>query len=171
MVMWMFLWKVLPLLLLLFLLPLCALSYQNEVEDEPLVHSSYYMALRPNYEKSRWVFEEGTDRLVGYAMWDEIKHRFTIFDLNGKYNGYYQGTVDSFYPGFYVQYLRYGQDNEYSHGITVMPGGRPKTPTNPYGELGGQWVFNEYGNIPIPDPLPDPGRTPLDKIDDLLYNY
>lgn len=171
MVMRMPLWKVMLPVAVLVLAPLCAACYQNEVEDEPLIYSDYRIALRPNYQGGRWVFEEGTDRLIGYAMWDNIKHRFTVFDLDGKYHGFYQGTVDSFYPGYYVQYLRYAHNDKYSHGITVLPGGRPKTATNPYGELGGQWVVNEQGNIPIPDPMPDPGRSPLDKIDDLLYNY
>ncbi len=157
----------LVILAAVMLWPMHGTCSQNKVDDEPLVYSSFYIKGRPNYKGSRWVFESGTHRLIGYAMWDAVKRRFTVFDLKGRYYGFYQATIQGFYPGFYRQYLKYDKNNRYSYAVMALPGGRPLTAKNRYGELGGQWVLNDKGNITLPDTTPRPSATPLDGLDDL----
>ncbi|MFC1836631.1 hypothetical protein ACFL2Q_18235 [Thermodesulfobacteriota bacterium] len=143
---------------------------QREAETEPMKFTAYYISPRLNYLGARWVFQEGTHKLIGFAHWDEVNRRFTVFDLQGKYYGFYQATVDGFYRGYFRQFVRYGDENRYDYAITVSPGGRPIHERNPYGELGGVWIRNSMGNITLPDTTPKPDAPPTADVDALYYN-
>ncbi len=80
------------------------------------------------------------DKTVGYAPWDKINRRWTIFNLHGDYRGFIQAIigqqfikhqrVDIWYQ-YYTQYLWYFKDNIYRGVMIASLGGRPKTETLP----------------------------------------
>jgi hypothetical protein len=111
---------------------------------------------------------------VGYAPWDKINRRWTLFNMHGDYRGFIQAIVgqqfikhnkvDIWYQ-YYTQYLFYFKDNIYRGVMIASLGGRPKTEILPQGELGGSLDLYPIGNIPIPKPGPqlfiDPAKRPM----------
>lgn len=100
--------------------------------------------------------------IIGYAPWDKIKRRWTLFNLHGEYRGFIQATIgqqfikqkgaDLWYQ-YYTQYLYYFKDkfsdNTYRGVFVTSLGGRPRTSWNPEGELGGSLDLYPIGNIPL----------------------
>ena len=111
-----------------------------------------------NYTDNYWVIRIRDDKIVGYAPWDKINRRWTLFNLHGDYRGFIQAIigqqfikherVDIWYQ-YYTQYLWYFKDNIYRGVMIASLGGRPKTEILPYGELGGSLDLYPFGNIPV----------------------
>lgn len=120
--------------------------------QEPLETTNYYIAPRPNYAGSDWVFDQKNNKIIGYAPWDSVQRRWTLFTLTGKYAGFVQATLGATDPVHYKQYLKYDKDNRYKGVYIARLGGRPLTTDRPYGELGGTLDIYEVGNIPISRP-------------------
>ncbi len=135
--------------------------FDDPIPDEVLEEANFYVAPRPNYEGSFWVFDQSTNKLIGYAPWDPIKRRWTLFSLNAEYKGFMQATVGSTSPRHFTQYLYYGKENQYKGVFVAALGGRPVTQDLPYGELGGALALNEVGNIPLALPAYQPETDPL----------
>jgi hypothetical protein len=122
------------------------------IPREPLETRSYYIAARPNYAGSNWVFDQRNNKIIGYAPWDSVQRRWTLFTLTGKYAGFVQATLGATNPVHYKQYLKYDKDNRYKGVLIARLGGRPLTKDRPYGELGGSLDLYEIGNIPMTRP-------------------
>jgi hypothetical protein len=138
---------------LLALLVLPASGEFEVIPQEPLETTSYYIAHRPNYAGADWVFSQTNNRIIGYAPWDSVQRRWTLFTLTGKYAGFVQATIgEATYPIHYKQYLKYDKDNRYKGVLIARLGGRPLTKDRPYGELGGSLDLYEVGNIPTTPP-------------------
>lgn len=111
---------------------------------------------------------------VGYAPWDRINRRWTLFNMHGDYRGIIQAIVgqqfikhrrEDIWYQYYTQYLFYFKDNIYRGVMIASLGGRPKTEILPAGELGGSLDLYPIGNIPIPRDTPhiyiDPANRPM----------
>ncbi|MGP8284193.1 MAG: hypothetical protein ACLQT6_15955 [Desulfomonilaceae bacterium] len=128
--------------------------------DEKDITENTHFKITPmlNYTDNYWVIRIRDDKIVGYAPWDKINRRWTIFNLHGDYRGFIQAIigqqfikhqrVDIWYQ-YYTQYLWYFKDNIYRGVMIASLGGRPKTPNLPYGELGGSLDLYAFGNIPV----------------------
>jgi len=144
---------VLGLMAALLIAALPARGQFEVVQQEPLETTNYYIAARPNYAGSHWVFDQTNDKIIGYAPWDSVQRRWTLFTLTGKYAGFVQATVGATNPPHYKQYLKFDKDNRYKGVLIARLGGRPLTKDRPYGELGGSLDLYAVGNIPISPPL------------------
>lgn len=126
------------------------IPYILEEEKDNVDVIPYVLANRGNYENRRWIVSIRTGQIIGYAPWDDVSKRFTLFNLDSKYMGFVQATVGELRkPEDFTQYLRYDRDNDYTGVMIKSLGGRPRTPTLPFGELGGQ--LNPYliGNLAL----------------------
>ena len=103
--------------------------------QEPLETTSYYIAARPNYAGSDWVFDQTNNKIIGYAPWDSVQRRWTLFTLTGKYAGFVQATMGATNPLHYKQYLKYDKDNRYKGVLIARLGGRPLTKDRPCTEI------------------------------------
>lgn len=135
---------------------------------DPIDMEDVDIVQRPNYEGAWWLFVRHTNTPVGYARWDAIQRRYTLFNLKNRYKGFYQATVGNerrldYQPRWdeedrpeersqeYRQYVTYDKDNGYRGLIILTLGGRPAWPdVLPFGELGGQMALYRVGNIPLP---------------------
>lgn len=126
-----------------------ALPPGDSSPKEDLDEANFYLAPRPNYEGSQWVFDTKDNQIVGYGPWDAQKRRWTLFNLRGQYQGFIQATVGSTDPPHFRQYLWYDKDNRYKGVFVASLGGRPVSPDLPYGELGGGLNIYDKGNIPL----------------------
>jgi hypothetical protein len=135
---------------------------------------------------SYWVKRFTDNKIIGYAPWDRINRRWTLFNWNGEYRGFIQAVVgqqfikhqknDIWYQ-WYTQYLWYFADrtstNIYRGVLISSLGGRPKTEILPEGELGGSLDLYAIGNIPArpfePSILIDPIKAPMGI--DISINY
>lgn len=133
-----------------------------------------------------WVIRIRDNKIVGYAPWDRINRRWTLFNWNGEYRGFIQATVgqqfikhqkvDIWYQ-WYTQYVWYFTDrssiNIYRGVLISSLGGRPKTEILPQGELGGSLDLYAIGNIPTrpyePSIIIDPVKPPMGI--DISINY
>ncbi len=116
---------------------------------EPLERANFYIAPRLNYSGSYWIFDQTNNNVIGYAPWDTVRRRWTLFTLTGKYGGFIQATLGATKPPHYKQYLWYDRDNRYKGVFIAHLGGTPVTPEHPFGELGGWLEIYRIGNIPI----------------------
>jgi hypothetical protein len=125
-----------------------------------------------------WVIRIKDNKIVGYAPWDRINRRWTLFNWNGEYRGIIQATVgqqlikhekvDIWYQ-WYTQYVWYfsdrASDNIYRGVMIASLGGRPKTETLPKGELGGSLDLYQIGYVPgrpyEPAIFIDPAKRPM----------
>ena len=98
---------------------------------------------------------------VGYAPWDRIKRRWTLFNFHGEYRGFVQAIIGQQFIQherevewyqYYSQYLFYFKDNVYRGVLIAALGGRPRTPTLPYRELGGNLTLYHIGNFALSPP-------------------
>ena len=119
---------------------------------------------------------------VGYAPWDRINRRWTLFNMHGEYRGIIQAIVgqqfikhqrvDIWYQ-YYTQYLFYFKDNVYRGVMIASLGGRPKTETLPEGELGGSLDLYPIGNMPLKPPgisiYIDPAKRPMGIDISIIY--
>ncbi len=134
---------------LLAVLASAARAQFEVIPQEPLETTNYYIAHRPNYAGADWVFDQTNNKIIGYAPWDSVQRRWTVFTLTGKYAGFVQATLGATNPVHYKQYLKYDKDNRYKGVLIARLGGRPLTKDRPYGELGGSLDLYEIGNIPM----------------------
>lgn len=121
--------------------------------EEVLQNSNFRIEPRPNYQGASWLVEEGTGKIIGYAPWDAVNRRWTLFNLRGQYRGFLQATIGTPSPPHYKQFLYYDGHDRYKGVYIADLGGRPVTPHLPYGEIGGGLAYRAAGNIPVP--LPD----------------
>jgi hypothetical protein len=126
-----------------------AQSPDADSAKENLDEADFYLAPRPNYKGSHWIFSTRDNQIVGYGPWDSVKRRWTLFNLRGQYQGFIQATLGPTAPPSYRQYLWYDKDNRYKGVFIASLGGRPVTPDLPYGELGGGLNIYSKGNIPL----------------------
>lgn len=146
----------------------------------------FYIRERANYEGAQWVYDDRTHKLVGYAPWDPVQRRWTLFTLDGEYKGYIQATIgdDGFEyfrqqnefrsnlqydtrnerPPHFSQYLWYDSHNRYRGLFVKRLGGRPATLKRPDGELGGQLEIYRRGDIQSVSPLYQIQIHPLKKM-------
>jgi len=117
--------------------------------DEILDEADFYIEPRPNYQGSYWVIDQKSRKIIGYAPWDAVKRRWTLFNLGSQYRGFLQATMGDTEPPHLIQYLYYGTDGNYKGVFIADIGGRPVTPQRPYGELGGGLSLYPIGNIPM----------------------
>jgi len=137
---------------------------QTTEAAEVLASSKFRIAAAPNYEGAWWIYNVLNDKIIGYAKWDIVNRRYTLFDLKGGYGGFMQATVGDPRYQHYQQFLWYDPDNRYKGVFHLTLGGRPATPDeNPYGELGGVMLPYAIGNIPPPLPEYKPFTSPLEK--------
>lgn len=105
---------------------------------------------RIEYPGVSWVINVRNGERIGYAPWSTYNKRWTLFSLQSKYSGFVQATLGERAPHeHYRQFLRYDRDGRYEGMFVATPGGRPQTPDLPHGELGGQLVAYDIGNIPL----------------------
>jgi hypothetical protein len=144
-------------------------------DDKDITWGTHFRLERAlNYTETFWVVRTKDHKIVGYAPWDKIKRRYTLFNLHGENRGFLQATVgqqflkhrdtDVWY-NYYTQYLWYWTDNVYRGVFIITLGGRPKDDNLPNGELGGDMMLYALGNIPIKPPniftAIDPARRPM----------
>ncbi len=126
-------------------IPYIDISYAaNEAEANDITpKTSFNLERAINYSNRFWVTRNKDRKVVGYAQWDDISRRYTLFNFRDEYRGYAQATIgEQFYPGalkgqtphYYTQYLWYWPDNRYRMLAVIALGGRPKTDILPHGE-------------------------------------
>jgi hypothetical protein len=125
---------------------------EDSTPDESLDGAFFYIRFRPDYVRAAWVFEGETDRIIGYATWDALRRRWTLFTLKNRYSGFLQATLGTTSPPHYRQYLWYDKENRYKGLFVSRLGGRPISPDLPFGELGGERDLYARGNIPMRPP-------------------
>ena len=124
----------------------------------------FYISARPNYDGAQWVFDQDTDKLIGYAPWDPVNRRWLLFSLEGTYEGFIQATIGDLNPPHYTQYLWYDRENRYRGLFVTRLGGRPESPTLPDGELGGELIYYPLGDIQTTPPLYQKEVHPLREL-------
>jgi hypothetical protein len=142
-------------------LPLGATPIVSDKMKEELVEANFIIVPRPNYAGSFWIIDQADNNIVGYAPWDKIKRRWTLFNLRGDYQGFIQANTGSDDPPHYTQYLWYDKNNAYKGVFVASLGGRPTTPDLPYGEIGGNLNYYAKGNIPVQPPTYEIETDPL----------
>ncbi|AFM23669.1 hypothetical protein [Desulfomonile tiedjei] len=136
----------------------------DSTPEEVFAGADFYVIPRANYAGSFWVVDQSNNKIIGYAPWDPLKRRWTLFSLNSEYQGFLQATVGDTRPPHFTQYLYYDRDNRYKGVFIAALGGRPVTPELPNGELGGTLDLYEIGNIPVRLPDFEPEVDPLRKF-------
>ncbi|MGO9737419.1 MAG: hypothetical protein ACLPVO_08305 [Desulfomonilaceae bacterium] len=137
----------------------------NEAEGHDITLKTFFKLVPAiNYQDRLWVIRNQDLVRIGYATWDDITRRYTIFNLRNEYRGFIQATIgeqvigEAYYrPGashYYTQYLWYWKDNLYRMVSIATLGGRPPQRTFPpyklpYGELGHDLLNFAIGNIPL----------------------
>jgi hypothetical protein len=121
----------------------------QDVDKDEITAANFNIVPRPNYEGAQWIVNEADNKIIGYAPWDAVKRRWTMFNLRGLYQGFLQATIGSERPLDYRQYLWYDKSNRYMGVFIARLGGRPVSPELPYGELGGNLIYFKKGNVPI----------------------
>lgn len=150
------------IVLFVLIVPQTGTSQTTEAA-EVLASSKFRIAPAPNYEGGWWIYNVLNDKIIGYAKWDVVNRRYTLFDLAGGYGGFMQATVGDRHHEHYQQYLWYDRHNRYKGVFQLTLGGRPATSDeNPYGELGGVMLPYTSGNIPPPLPEYKPFTSPLE---------
>lgn len=159
---------------------------ETDALGTPQEMAYFYIRKRADYDGAEWVYDDRTHKLVGYAPWDPIQRRWTLFSLDGKYKGFIQATVgdDGFdyfrqqgdprsnfqfgvpneAPPHFRQYLWYDSHNKYRGLFVKRLGGRPPTVREPEGELGGQLEIYRRGDIQSVSPLYTIQVHPLKKL-------
>jgi hypothetical protein len=156
-------------------------------KPNPIETENFYFEPRPESPDTFWIVEESTNKPIGYAKWDPVLRRYTLFNFKNQYRGFYQATLGqrrhlSYQPyydtnftntfegaHYYQQYLGYDKNNRYIGVFILSLGGRPESPDVPFGELGGKMVLYKIGNIPVRYPESIQPFTPdYDILEDLL---
>ncbi|MCL5123282.1 MAG: hypothetical protein M1511_02055 [Deltaproteobacteria bacterium] len=169
-------------LVFIFLMSSCLLAQEvpfidtlHPPDEKDITESTLFKLTRMlSYSDTYLVVRIKDGLIVGYAPWDKINRRWTLFNLHGDYRGFIQAIVgqqfikhqkvDIWYQ-YYTQYLFYFKDNIYRGVMIASLGGRPKTETLPQGELGGSLDLYPIGNIPLKPPsisiYIDPAKRPM----------
>lgn len=140
-------------------IPYIDLSYAgNEAEGNDITLKTYFKLVPAiNYQDRFWVVRNKDLVRIGWAAWDSVYRRYTIFNLRDEYRGYLQATIGkhntkdkdgNILPHDFRQFLWFWGDNRYRMLAVRTLGGRPpKTYKLPYGELGGDLQNFAQGNI------------------------
>jgi hypothetical protein len=158
------------LLMVLIFLPIQGAAQVNENGFKAFEEGNFYIRGRDNLQNGFWVVEQFVNKRIGYALYDEVRRRYNVFDLKSRYWGFLQAVMVDFAPDeLYKQYLWYGPNSQYKGVFIRQLGGRslpyePEMPphlrrvgTGPpagsYGkELGGQWYPYAAGNVSLTPP-------------------
>lgn len=175
--------KIIGLSLGLIMLAACT-TYGQEIpffdvlhpkdEKDITISTRFRLARDITYNDRNWVVRIPDDTTVGYASWDRINRRYTLFNLHGDYRGIIQAIIGQqfikhervdIWHQDYRQFIFYFKDNVYRGVMIASLGGRPKTEKLPYGELGGSYDLYSIGNIPLSPPSTsiyiDPANRPM----------
>lgn len=161
-----------------------ALEAVRAVPENELAY--FYMRERPNYNGAQWIYDDRTHKIVGYAPWDPIQRRYTLFSLDGKYKGFIQATLGfdgiKYYrqakevrsnlqygvpneePPYFREFLWYDSKNRYRGLFVKRLGGRPAAIRLPDGELGGEMLNYNKGDVRSVSPIYQPEIDPLRKM-------
>lgn len=149
----------------------------NQAEGNDITLRTYFKLVPAiNYQGRSWVIRNQDGVRIGWAGWDDVNRRYTIFNLRDEYRGFLQATIGmhnvkdelgNILPHHYTQYLWYWSDNLYRMLAVRTLGGRPpKTYKLPYGELGGD--LQNYGDLNIAGIVPlrpvSAGGSPIEPI-------
>lgn len=88
-----------------------------------------------------WVYSTATNSLVGYALWDELRRRYSLFAMDRTFEGFMLARIGGPAPLQSVQFLYYDKDGKFLGVFVRTPGGRPRSQLVPMGELGGHLQF------------------------------
>jgi hypothetical protein len=148
------------------LLIVCSLSSAQDLlqeygPEEAMDFANFSFVPRPNYQGSFWIVDSATNKVIGYAPWNAQNRQWRLFNLKGEYKGLMQATIGSDRPPHYTQYAWYDKENRYKAAIVTRLGGRPRSPELPFGELGGEFLPYEIGNIPLEYPSVEIETDPL----------
>jgi len=130
-------------------------------DEKDITESTEFFLTPAEYADKFWVTRIPDGKTVGYAPWDRVKRRWTLFNLNDEYRGFVQATIGQQFIQherevewyqYYNQYLYYFKDNVYKGVLIAGLGGRPKSPTLPFRELGGNLVLYGIGNFALKPP-------------------
>ena len=143
-------------LLLIFMMAVLLFSNQDttvqaftvDTRFQELESGQWRLTRKINYEDVFDIVKIKTNKPVGFARWDPLQRRFTMFDSAGRYYGFLQSTIETIPTAdFYREQLYYGQGNRYKGVFISALGGWPQTEEAPYSELGGDFMYYPYGSI------------------------
>ena len=126
-----------------------------------------YFGDRIERPDSLWVYSAASQerKVIGYADWNKFNRQYRIFDLDGRYRGIMRATTGTVRnraepsgTPFFTQFLFYDNKDRYKGIFIRNPGGRPESPVNRYGELGGTLRFYRLGSVPPEQELTDLGQ-------------
>ena len=151
------------------MLMVCSLSSAQDLlqeygPEEAMDFANFSFVPRPNYQGSFWIVDSATNKVIGYAPWNAQNRQWRLFNLKSEYKGLMQATIGTDKPPHYTQYAWYDNENRYKAAIVTRLGGRPRSPERPFGELGGEFLPYEIGNIPLEYPsveIADRPSTPF----------
>jgi hypothetical protein len=129
--------------------------------EEAMDFANFSFVPRPNYQGSFWIVDSATNKIIGYARWSAQNRQWRLFNLKSEYKGLMQATIGTDNPPHYTQYAWYDKENRYKAAIVTRLGGRPRSPGQPFGELGGEFLPYEIGNIPLEYPSLEIETDPL----------
>ncbi len=129
--------------------------------DEAVEFANFSFVPRPNYRGSFWIVDSADNKIIGFAPWNPQNRQWRLFNLKGEYKGFMQATIGSDKPPHYTQYAWYDKENKYKAAIVTRLGGRPRSPELRFGELGGEFLPFEIGNIPLEQPSIEIETDPL----------
>ncbi len=129
--------------------------------EDAVDFANFSFVPRPNYQGSFWIVDSATNKIIGYAPWNAQNRQWRLFNLKGEYKGLMQATIGSDKPPHYTQYAWYDKESRYKAAIVTRLGGRPRSPELPFGELGGEFLPYEIGNIPLEYPSLEIETDPL----------
>jgi hypothetical protein len=130
-------------------------------DEKDITEGTDFYLTPAEYADKYWVTRIPDRQIVGYAPWDRVKRRWTLFNLHGDYRGFIQATIGQQFIQherevewyqYYNQYIFYFKGNVYRGVLVAGLGGRPKSPTLPYRELGGNLTLYPIGNFALKPP-------------------
>ncbi|MBM4329503.1 MAG: hypothetical protein FJ118_20365 [Deltaproteobacteria bacterium] len=123
-------------------------AFTVDTQFQELESGQWRLTRKINYVDVFDIVKIKTNKPVGFARWDPLQRRFTMFDNAGKYYGFLQSTIETVPTAdFYREQLYYGQGNRYKGVFIRALGGWPQTEEAPYSELGGDFMYFPYGSI------------------------
>jgi hypothetical protein len=125
---------------------------QESEPENAIDYANFSFVPRPNYQGSFWIVDSATNKIIGYAPWDAQNRQWRLFNLKNEYKGFMQATIGGGDPPYYTQYAWYDKDDRYKAAIVTKLGGRPRSAELPHGELGGDFLPYQIGNIPLEYP-------------------
>ncbi len=135
-------------LLLAGLLDSCP-ALEADTAFQQLEVGGWRLQRKINYVNVHDIVQIATNKPIGFARWDGLQRKFTLFTTKGRYFGFLKATIETLpHADFYKQYLYYGGNNRYRGVFVRALGGWPKTDEAPESELGGDLKLYAQGLIP-----------------------